>query len=374
MKRIVNILTALLIFQVCYIIQADAQTRRPAIVSPDIHKDNTVTFRFSAPDAKQVELNAQFLDKNLPMTKDENGLWTVTTQPAKPDLYPYCFMVDGISVADPSNVLVFPNERFKNSLVDIQGNSPLIYSVQDVPHGEVTFRYYKSETLKDTRPLVIYTPPGYDPKGSKKYPVLYLVHGATDTHETWHKVGRANFIIDNLIAQGKAEPMIIVMPYANPAMTFAGSVNTEFRDARDYTEELVKNVIPYVEKNYITLNTSDKRAIAGFSRGGYQILNAGLGRPDLFAYVCAFAPGVNKERVEESFRDKIYASPDELKAKLKLLWLSCGTEDFLYQGALDLAAKLDEVGIPYEKMYTPGGHTWMNCRIYLHEIAQRIFK
>lgn len=373
MKKIAPIVMLTLVFQLLGTMDAGAQMRR-MIVSPEVHKDNSVTFRFSAPDAAQVELSAQFLDEDMPMVKDEDGLWSITTSPVTPDLYPYSFKVDSLPVADPNNILIFPNEGFKHSLVDVQGDTPLIYSVQNVPHGKVSHRFYKSNTLNDIRPLVVYTPAGYDPQDGKEYPVLYLIHGATDTHETWHKVGRMNFILDNLIAQKKAEPMIVVMPYANPRLFFSGKPNPEVENPIDFTDEITKEVIPYVEKNYKVRTDAANRAIAGFSRGGYQTLNAGLGRPDLFAYVCGFAPAVNKKRIEESFEKGIYASPDELKAKLKLFWLGCGEDDFLYPGAKELESKCEELGIPLEKMYTPGGHTWMNCRTYLNEIAQKIFK
>lgn len=362
-----------LAFQTFFILHVHAQMRRQ-IVSPEVHKDRTVTFRFNAPEATKVELNAQFLKENLPMAKDENGIWTVTTSPVAPDLYPYFFVVDSIAVNDPNNVLIFPNERFKNSLVDIPGSEPSMYAVTDVPHGKISYRFYKSNTLKDTRPLVVYTPPGYDPQGTRKYPVLYLIHGATDTHETWFKVGRVNFILDNLIAADKAEPMIIVMPYANPQLTYAGKINPHVNNPRDYTDELIKDVIPFVEQNYLVHNNAAQRAVAGFSRGGYQTLHAGLGHPDIFNYVCAFAPGVNKERIDESFKNGTYSSGEELKSNLKLLWLGCGKEDFLYEGALAFAKKMDDLGVPYEKLYTPGGHTWMNCRIYFNEITQKLFK
>ena len=219
MKKITTILLFSFALQAGYITTAGAQMRRNIIVSPEIHNDNRVTFRFNAPDAGQVKLDAQFLKENLPMVKDENGVWSVTTSSVEPDLYPYHFVVDSIPVNDPNNVLIFPNERFKESLVDIQGSTPQIYSVRNIPHGKIAYRYYKSQTLDDIRPVVVYTPPGYDPQDSNKYPVLYLLHVATDTYETGYKVGRAHFILDNLIADGKAEPMSIVMPYANPRMT-----------------------------------------------------------------------------------------------------------------------------------------------------------
>ncbi|MDH6343117.1 enterochelin esterase-like enzyme [Parabacteroides sp. PFB2-12] len=373
MKRINLLLIYSLACLFFFAADAQAQMMRYQIVSPEVHKDRTVTFRYNAPEATKAELSAQFLKENLPMTKDENGIWSVTTPPVAPDLYPYNFIIDQVTVNDPNNVLIFPNEKFKGSLVDVQGDTPPTYAVLDVPHGKISYRFYTSKTLNDTRPLVVYTPPGYDPNDkSKTYPVLYLIHGATDTHETWFKVGRVNFILDNLIAQGKAEPMIIVIPYANPRMTYAGK-NIEGNPV-DFTDELIKEVIPYTEKNYRVRTDADSRAIAGFSRGGSQTLNAGLGHPELFHYICPMAPAVNAQRVDESFKNGTYASVDVLKSNLKLLWLGCGTEDFLYEGAVGFAAKMDELGVPYEKKYTPGGHTWMNCRIYLYEIAQKLFK
>ncbi|MBK5722272.1 esterase [Dysgonomonas sp. Marseille-P4677] len=374
MKKTATILLLSFVFHIYCVVQIDAQIRGQMIVSPEVHADNKVTFRLHAPNAKQVQLNAQFLKENLPMTKDSNGIWSVTTLPIQPDLYPYFFAVDSISVTDPSNILIFPNEKFKHSLVDIPSTTSAIYSVRDVPHGRISYKFYKSKTLNDTRPLVIYTPPGYNPQSDQKYPVLYLLHGATDTHETWFKVGRVNFILDNLIAEGKAKPMIVVMPYANPRMTYLGKVNTRIKDSFDYTEELINEVIPFVENNYRVQVSPSSRAIAGFSRGGYQSLHAGLGHPEIFEYVCAFAPAVNAQQAEKNFKNGIYAPNKELKSKLKLLWLGCGTEDFLYEWSLNFIKKLDEQGISYEKKFTQGGHTWMNCRIYLNETAQKIFK
>ncbi len=346
---------------------------KKSIVSPEIHKDCTVTFRFNAPNALKVELNAQFLQENLSMIKDEDGIWSVTTLPITPDLYPYSFLVDGVSIADPNNVLIFPNERFKHSLVDISNKNQSIYSVKDVPHGRISYRFYKSKLLNDTRPLVVYTPPEYNLQDNIKYPVLYLLHGATDTHETWFKVGRVNFILDNLIEQKKANPMIIVMPYANPQMTFSGKRNIKETNSIDYTTELVEEIIPYIEKNYKVKTGSFNRAIAGFSRGGHQALHTGFSRPDLFSHICVFAPAVSQERINDNFKKGIYSPPDILKSQLKFFWLGCGKEDFLYNRTLELAKKLEELEIPYTYKYTSGGHTWMNCRLYLNEIAQKIF-
>ena len=371
MKKLKDILKITFVLLMACNTNMNAQ-QRGAVVSPEVHADNSVIFRFVAPQAQKVELSAQFLTDRLLMSKDETGLWSVKTQPVIPDIYPYFFVVDGISVADPGNVLMFPNERFKNSLVDVQGQTSLIQSIRNVPHGKLTYEYYESQTLHDTRPLLIYTPPGFNPQSNKRYPVLYLIHGATDTHETWFKVGRTNFILDNLIAQGKAEPMIVVMPYANTGMTYLGTPMTIAQNSAQnlFNEEITKEIIPFVESHYNVITNAEGRAIAGFSRGGRQTLDAGLAYPEIFAYVCAFAPAGNLD----NFENGSYASASDLKAKLKLLWLSCGTDDTLYPRSLDIVKKLDELGIPYEKMFTPGGHTWMNCRIYLTEIAQKIFK
>jgi enterochelin esterase family protein len=370
MKKIITISKLTVALLVCGVTGAYAQFA-PQLVSPQVNPDNSVTFRFRAPEATSVEVSAQFLGENLPLAKDADGIWSVTTPAATPDLYPYNFVVNGkITVNDPNNVLIFPNERFKASLVDIQGQEPLIYSVKDVPHGKTTHRFYKSGVLDDIRPLVVYTPPGYNPQGAEKYPVLYLIHGATDTHETWYKVGRMNFILDNLIASGAAQPMIVVMPYANTGMTFEGALPIAPKDGVNmFNEEITKEIIPYVEKNYRVKTDAANRAIAGFSRGGRQTLDAGLTYPELFGWVCGFAPAANVENLSNG----TYASVDELKG-LKLLWLSCGTDDFLYQRTTEFAAKLTELGVPFEEMYTPGGHTWMNCRIYLNAIAQKLFK
>ena len=182
--------------------------RAPQIQSPVVHPDRTATFSFRAPVAKKVELTAQFLKGSQPLTPDTNGVWSVTVGPIEPNLYPYNFVVDGVGIADSANQDLFPNERFKASLVDVPGDKPALHSVQDVPHGDLTYCYYQSRVLNRTRPLIVYTPPSYR-KGNGRYPVLYLVSGTTDTEETWFKVGRANFILDNLIAQKKAVPDIM---------------------------------------------------------------------------------------------------------------------------------------------------------------------
>ena len=371
-------LTWIILLIACFTsIEVAGQARRPRIVSPEVHPEQTVTFRFSAPDADKVELNAQFLEERVALIKDTSGLWSVTVGQVEPDIYPYYFVVNGtVQVADPNNVHIFPNERFKNSLVDIPGDTPLIHTMQDVPHGKLHYRYYKSRSLDIVRGLEIYLPPGYDEKQDMEYPVLYLIHGATDTEDTWFKVGRVNLILDNLIAQGMAEPMIIAMPYANPSADLRNkgeNIEVDFRRMDLFTTDLIDDVIPFIGSNYRTLEGADNLAVAGFSRGGGQTLAAGLGHPDVFAWVCAFAPAIFADNFNDQFGD-LYASPEDLNAKLKLLWLSCGEDDGLYDSAVKFKAALEENDIQHQSFFTSGGHTWMNCKIFITETAQLLFK
>jgi enterochelin esterase-like enzyme len=348
----------------------------PQIESPVVHSDRTVTFNFRAPNAKQVELSGQFLKGNQPLKADmSSGLWTwtVTVGPVEPNLYPYCFVVDGVQVADPANQDIFPNEHFKNSLVDIPGDKPSIHSVQNVPHGELTYCYYSSKTLNVTRPLIVYTPPGYR-AGTDKYPVLYLVSGTTDTEETWFKVGRANFILDNLIAQKRAVPMIIVMPYWN---MLNGTPDPSTLQAADmykvFSADLVGSIMPYVEANYRVIPEREKRAIAGFSRGGGQALFAGFSNLDKFAWIGSYSAYLTQEVFDKYFAD-LGAKPDVTNKQLKLLWMGVGKEDFLYQRAVEFDNLLKEKKIDHKILFTGGGHTWMNARHYLTETAQLYFK
>lgn len=349
----------------------------PGVVSPEYNNDGSVTFRLSAPNAEKVELECQMFEGLRGMQKDENGVWTITVTPEWPDIYPYAFVIDGTKIADPQNVNIFPNEGFKYSLVDVKGAKPDYQDLQDVPHGKVTYTYYNSGTIGFDRPVCIYTPAGYDPVDSEKYPVLYLIHGMTDTYETWFKVGKVNNILDNLIAAGLAEKMIVVMPYANPypEMIRRGIADVyDPMDTRLTTQEFVESVVPFIEANYNVRTDADSRAIAGFSLGGRQTLACGLGNPDMFHYVCAFAPAVFGPEITMNFKDGTYADAAKLNDSLKLMWLSCGTSDFLYQSSLELERNLKNLGISHKTMCPAGGHTWMNCRDYFIEICKLLFK
>lgn len=357
MRHIINILP-LLFF-------ADIATgqRPPSISSPDVHPDNTITFRYYSRTAQKVSVSGEMLSAPQQMTKDTSGIWSVTVGPVRPDIYPYSFWVDSVLTADPNNTYIFANERFKRSIVDVPGNTPLVHALQNVPHGKISYRLYQSSTLNTTRQLLIYTPPGFNVNAATKYPVLYLIHGGSDTEETWTKVGRANFIADNLIAQKKAVPMIIVMPYGNvrPA------------PMPDFTKEVINDIIPFIESNYPVLKNSNGRAIAGFSVGGGQTLNIGFTHTDKFAYVCSYAPFTGTEEFQKNF-SAWSPDADKINKQLKLFAISVGTEDFLYESVKKNIAMFEDKKIKVKSYIVPGGHTWMNCKQYLSTTLQEIFK
>ncbi len=355
---------SLLIISILTLAFFTVRGQRPAmVISPEVHPDNSITFRFYAANAQKVTLEAQFLTANKRMTKEPSGVWSITVEPVKPDIYPYAFWVDSVQVADPNNTLIFANERFKFSLVDIRGNQPLVHSLQNVPHGKISYVYYNSKTLGRTRQMLVYTPPGFDVNGKIKYPVLYLIHGGSDTEETWTKVGRANLIADNLIAQGKAKPMIIVMPYAN--------VMPGPREG--FTKDMISDIIPFVEANYPVLKESKSRAVAGFSVGGGQTLNIGLTNTDKFSYVCSYAPYTATDEFKTNFSDW---SPDAtlINKQLKLFSIYIATDDFLYENAMELIAMFKAKNLNVQSLIVPGGHTWMNCKLYLTNTLQLLFK
>jgi enterochelin esterase family protein len=345
-----------------------SQVPGKAILSPEVHSDKSVTFRYYAPFAKQVKLEGLMLKEPQLMTREQDGTWIIKFDRIKPDIYPYCFVVDSIQIMDPNNIMSQPSEDFKYSLVDIPGKTPLIHSMQDVPHGEITYCYYNSKTVGFTRPMVVYTPPCYTQNTSEKYPVLYLIHGSTDTEETWFKVGRVNLILDNLIAQGKAKPMIIVMPYGNPFPQL-----DPFKNDSIVVQELIDDMIPYIEHKYRVIASQEQRAVAGFSRGGRRTLRAGILHSDLFAWACAFSPGINLDEYEKYFSNR---SPDPvlLNKQLKLLWISCGKEDPRCEVATQFVDLLKRYSIKNETFFPSGDHTWMVSRLFIATVAPFLFK
>ncbi len=343
--------------------------RVQAFASPVVNPDRTVTFSLSAPGATSVQLNGQFQKQNQPMQKNTAGVWTITVGPIEPNIYPYNFVVDGTSVSDPKNINLFPNEGFKASLLEVPGDGSEVTAVRNIPHGDVSYQLYYSTTLKEMRPVIVYTPPGYQTSG-KKYPVLYLVSGTTDTEETWFKVGRANIILDNLIAAKKAEPMIIVMPYGYMNMGAPGPKTPEVVEVyKTFSKETVDNIIPFVEKNFRVIADKDHRAIAGFSRGGGQSLFTALTNLNTFSYIGSYSAYL----MPDAFAEYVKSTPEQLNKQLKLFFLGVGNEDFLYKEASDFMALLKDKGVNTKTLVTNGGHTWMNARHYLTETLQLYF-
>lgn len=358
--------------------------RGPFVRSPQVHTDKTVTFEYLAPNAKKVMLSGQFLDANMEMTKGDQGIWRATVGPIQPDIYPYNFVVDGTSVMDPGNVDFFPNERFKGSILLVPGDAPRMYEMKDVPHGSINYEYYPS-IEGSTGNLVVYTPPGYDASSDKSYPVFYLISGTTDTEEDFYKVGKINWILDNLIADGLAQPMIVVMPYGNTAARIAeqtGDVKPDdpprdteaaYERMKQLENDLIKQIIPYVESNYRAIKNRESRAIGGFSRGGGQTLRTAYGNMDTFAWVCSYAASASPKDMDTDF-SAIAANPDQTNKLLKLNWVSVGNSDFMYPSTMEYIKYLDEHKIKFQSLISSGGHTWMNVKKYVTESAQLLFK
>ena len=357
-----------------------------AVASPLVSMAGAVTFNLQAPNAKEVLLSSQFLKEPMPMKKGRNGLWTLTVTPEKRDIYPYNFIVDGVSISDPLNKDLFPNENFKASLVEIpagfafrrpgapqpQAQQGVPYGVRDVPHGKMQYCQYRSSVLNAWRPLVVYTPAGYETSG-KNYPVFYLISGTTDTEETWYKVGKLNTILDNLIADGKAEPMIVVMPYGNMGSTPQPASMAATKMYEVFAKEMTECIMPYVEQSFRTVNDRDHRAIAGFSRGGGQSLFTALSHPEKFAWLASYSAYLTPEMMDTCF-PQYGENPALINDRFKLVWYGVGSEDFLYKQVVENREYLDKKGIKHEDMNTDGGHTWMNARAYLNETLQKFFK
>ncbi|MCQ2973399.1 MAG: acetyl xylan esterase [Bacteroidales bacterium] len=335
-------------------------------------KLRSVTFNVFAPNAKNVEFSSQFTKGNQQMIKNNDGIWSITLTPEKPDIYPYNFIVDGVSISDPANMNVFPNENFKASLFEVPDYQQL-YTIKDVPHGKVTYMNYKSEELGVYRPLIVYTPAEYEQNPNKNYPVFYLVSGTTDTEETWYKVGKFNTILDNLIAEGKAVPMIVVLPYGN---MLHGTPNPTTMEAvsmyQQFSKVMTNEIMPFVEKNFRTKNDRESRAIAGFSRGGGQSQFTAFSNPDKFANMASYSAYLIPEAMDKYFNDLLTA--ENMKKNFKVLWYGVGNEDFLYQNVQTHLDYFKKRGIEYKYKETEGGHTWMNARDYLAETLQLFFK
>jgi enterochelin esterase family protein len=340
-------------------------------VSPEVHADRRVTFRFLAPKAAEVLLAGGNLQEALngpqAMKKDEKGVWSITVGPLEPALYDYSFAVDGsIRATDPANRNVIDRTWGHTNYFEVPGDAPLIHSVRPVAHGTLHIHTYDSKALGVTRQVYVYTPPGYDPAGQTRYPVLYLFHGSGGVESQWTTVGRANIIMDNLIADAKAKPMVVVMPYGHvpqPQADGSGRIASA-----GFDKDLLGDIIPLVENNYQVLTDRENRAIAGLSMGGGQSLSIGLAHLDLFSHLASFSGAVrNLSDVEKM---EVVA----LNEKLKVFWIGCGKTDFLFETNEKLVALLKTKGVRHVYRVSEGGHTWPNWRLYLSEFVPLLFR
>ncbi len=336
--------------------------RQPSVISPEIHPDKTTTFRLHAPSALKVTLDSDMTTLPVDMTRDSSGIWSVTLGRIRADLYAYSFIVDGVRVCDPNNTLIESGTGFKNSLVEIPGDSPPMISLIRVPHGNIHYRYYHSSKDGEIRPLVIYTPPGFNICNNIRYPVIYLLHDETGNEESWVKTGRVNLIADNLIAMKRTIPVIIVMPYTD---YLSGT-------GKDLTDELIDDIIPFVEEEYPVVTESADRAIAGFGKGGALSAVAGLSNPGIFANICTYAPETENKMYDE-FISGWNPDPEELKEQIKHFSVHIGSKDYLYEKVLGTVSLLLGKGLILETHYAKGAHDWISARTYLTNSLQELF-
>jgi enterochelin esterase family protein len=367
------------------------------IVSPEIHEDDSVTFRFMAPNADSVQLTGDFLPTEKTQTpmgevdgptkadlsKDEKGIWSYTTKALSPELYTYSFVVDGLKTVDPNNPFLIRDVASVTNILLVGDGQADLYRVNDVPHGTVAKRWYASPGLGMDRRITIYTPPGYE-SSKENYPVLYLLHGAGGDEEAWMELGRTSQIMDNLIAQGKAKPMIVVMPNGNvsqdaaPGMGSDGYFKPQFMAPQTMNgtyEANFMDIVKFTEGNYRVIADKEHRAIAGLSMGGFHSYHISRFYPNTFDYVGLFSAALMPR---EDASGKVYTDIDKgLKQQMengyKLYWIGIGKTDFLYKANQEYRQKLDGMGMPYEYVETDGGHIWRNWRVYLSQFVPKLF-
>ena len=367
-----------------------APTPNDRLVSPEVLPGRRVVFRIYAPKASEVTLRVDWMQAPGPvkLEKDEQGVWAVTVGPLEPDFYSYMLNVDGVRTVDPKNPTVKPGTASLDNIFFLPGAEAAFEDNRMVPHGDIRQVWYRSSTLDTQRPMHIYTPPGYD-SSQARYPVFCLLHGGGDEDSGWSTIGRAGFILDNLLAEKKAKPMLVVMPNGSmprpanaPSFAPGSPVTPEAAAARaaaqeQFTNELLKDVLPYVEKNYRVLPGRENRAIAGLSMGGGQTLRVVTSNPDQFAYVGVWSSGVNQqasadfEKRSAAFLDH----PDRINKMVKLFSISVGEKDTgAHAGATNLSEMLNQRGIKNELHVSGGAHTWINWRHYLNYYAPLLFR
>ncbi len=347
--------------------------------SNEVHPDGSITFRYKDPAAGKVLLDLEGVAKPLAMEKNSDGVWSVVTPPLPPEIYGYGFEVDGRSQLDPLNPILAPSLTSPSNLVTVPGSVPQLWEPRNVPHGVVHHHFYTSKVVNSLvdgqSEYYVYTPPAYDPKRAKPYPVLYLLHGWSDTANGWTEIGRANFIFDNLIAEGKVKPMLVVMPLGYGDMKFVNSGEGVWDDDTAiehnvalFSQALLTEVLPQVESAYRVSKDRDGRAIAGNSMGGLESLTNGLTHPEQFGWVGGFSSAVGRHEGE-----RLAALSGKTPA-LRLLWIACGTEDDLITPNRKFIAWLKSREVPLTAIETPGMHTWMVWRDNLAHFAPLIFQ
>ncbi|NEU66099.1 esterase [Spirosoma agri] len=375
--------TLLAISLVTLRVVAQAPQRQPTpndtLKSPKVMADKRVMISIYAPKASDVTVTGDFLGqpKPLSLTKSEQGVWSTLVGPLKPDYYTYTLMVDGVRTMDPKNPVIKQGISSLENVMAVPGTETAFEDNQPVPHGDVREVWYQSKSLGMMRRMHVYTPPGYE-KGTTKYPVFYLLHGAGDDDSGWNTVGRSGFIMDNLLAAGKVKPMVVVMPNGSmpmPPQTGMPTNETMNRMRSLFADELLKDVMPHVEKTYRTLTNQENRAIAGLSMGGFQTLDVTLTHPELFNYVGVFSSGFFGATVDEAETKyaKVLNDSNFNKGK-KLFWIEIGKDDFVMDANKKTIALLDKHNIKYQYKETDGGHTWINWRQYLNEYAPLLFR
>lgn len=391
MKRITLILLILATTSISLLSQENLDfSAVKDIISPEIHNDKSVTFRFLAPHADNVSVGGDFLPTNgwMPgteqMTKNENGLWSYTTKPLDSELYTYTFIVDSLQVNDPNNVYYRRDVASTLNILLVDGGQADLYKVNEVPHGTVVKRWYQSPGNKMTRRITIYTPQGYE-SNKKQYPVLYLLHGMGGDEEAWMTLGRASQILDNLIATGKAAPMIVVMPNGNVAQEAAPGESSKGFYKPNFNlphtmdgqmEETFIDIVNFIDSNYRTIKNKSGRAIAGLSMGGFHSLHISRYYPNTFDYIGLFSGAIKPNERNQS---KVYTNIESTLQKqknngCKLYWIGIGKDDFLYKANIEYRSELDKIGMKYTYRESEGGHTWRNWRIYLSEFVPLLFK
>ncbi len=344
-----------------------ARKARPApVVSPTIHNDGRVTFRVQAKSAKDVSVSGEMIQGKVAMTRGDDGTWSATLESVGPGLYGYNFTIDGVRMVDPGNPQLKPQRAPRTSILHIPGDH--FYDFKDVPHGTVHLHGYHSAPIDRFREMHVYTPPGYE-TGDRRYPLLVLQHGHSDSFATWTRYGKAHWILDNLIAAGKAVPMIVLMLDGHPIPeSFGGARSQENTD--ELRRDLMGAALPMVEKLYRVKPGRENRAIAGLSMGGKHALTIGMNELETFAWVGAFSAGVPEREAVGAVLD----DPEKTNRQLKLFWIACGKDDFLLDENKQMIAVLKETGIKHEWLLTEGGHSWPVWRGYLAEFAPLLFQ